>query len=314
MCNTAATNGQNHTQIAAGDTIEFEWNPFDRTHHGPVLTYLANCNGPCETVDKNTLEFFKIDEAGLLGPLVPTGPGLQAFGYWAADKLDDADNTWNSTIPATIAPGNYVIRHERIALHNATGLDGAQNYPNCINLEITGSGTENPKGVLATALYDAHDPGIEIAIYGPIDNYIIPGPPLYTPGSAPATSSAAAFVEGDSTSAPSVPTTTSQPPVINMSSPTISAPTTTDQPTDTPTVSPLGSQPSTTPMSVPTTLVTQTVAASDSGTLSSPQTSADGPAATVGPSHSHSHHHKSSSTVVVPVTIVIEESGCGSSA
>lgn len=34
-------------------------------------------------------------------------------------------------IPSDIAPGNYVIRHEIIALHSAGQENGAQSYPQC---------------------------------------------------------------------------------------------------------------------------------------------------------------------------------------
>lgn len=44
-------------------------------------------------------------------------------------------------------------------------MDGAQLYPFCINLEITGSGTDVPAGTLGTALYTDTDPGILINIY-----------------------------------------------------------------------------------------------------------------------------------------------------
>jgi hypothetical protein len=37
-----------------------------RSVAGPVITYLASCNGDCTTVDKTTLEFFKIEEEGLI--------------------------------------------------------------------------------------------------------------------------------------------------------------------------------------------------------------------------------------------------------
>lgn len=34
-------------------------------------------------------------------------------------------------IPSDIAPGNYIIRHEIIALHSAGQENGAQSYPQC---------------------------------------------------------------------------------------------------------------------------------------------------------------------------------------
>ena len=86
------------------------------------------------------------------------------------------------TIPSSIAAGNYVLRHEIIALHSAVTINGAQNYPHCINLKVTGSGTDKlSSGTLGTALYKPGQPGIEIDIYKPLQ-YQIPGPPLYKGG------------------------------------------------------------------------------------------------------------------------------------
>jgi hypothetical protein len=137
------------------------------------LDYLANCNGDCKTVDKSTLEFFKIDGVGLIDDT--TIPGT-----WASDTLIANNNSWTVTIPSDIAPGNYVLRHEIIALHSAGTVDGAQNYPQCVNLEVTGSGTATPSGVLGTALYVETDPGIEINIYTSLSTYVVPGPTLYS--------------------------------------------------------------------------------------------------------------------------------------
>lgn len=125
--------------------------------------------------------FNKIDAVGLLGE--STGPG--AAGFWGSDKLREANNTWTVKIPPTIAKGNYVLRHEIIALHEArAGGGGAQNYPHCINLEVTGSGTDSlDSGTLGTKLYQRGDNGIEIDIYKPI-KYQMPGPPLYKGGSS----------------------------------------------------------------------------------------------------------------------------------
>lgn len=78
-----------------------------------------------------------------------------------------------------------MLRHEIIALHSAGQENGAQNYPQCINLEITGSGSshpcnegaECPKG---TALYKSTAPGIMISIYSAISDYQIPGPQIWS--------------------------------------------------------------------------------------------------------------------------------------
>jgi len=173
ICHLDGKPASAYATVKAGSNVTLKWTPWIDNHHGPVLDYLANCNGPCETADKTKLEFFKIDEGGLIHDAV-------APGNWSADALRENNSTWDVTIPADIAPGNYTLRHEIIALHLAFVSNGSQHYPQCINLKITGSGTETPKGTLATTFYKETDPGILIDIYQTISKYIIPGPPLYT--------------------------------------------------------------------------------------------------------------------------------------
>lgn len=183
--------------MAAGSTVELQWTPWPESHKGPVIDYLASCNGECETVDKTALKFFKIDEEGLID-------GSSSPGNWASDKLIANNNTWVSTIPSDIAPGNYVLRHEIIALHSAYDANGAQNYPQCINLIVTGSGTASPAGVAGTELYTSTDAGILIDIYKTLDSYVIPGPALYSSGATPSSvESSAATAAPSSTAAQS---------------------------------------------------------------------------------------------------------------
>lgn len=63
------------------------------------------------------------------------------------------NNTYSITVPSTLASGNYVFRHEIIAMHGAGSEGGAQNYPFCMNIAITGGGSDSPSGTLGTALY-----------------------------------------------------------------------------------------------------------------------------------------------------------------
>lgn len=128
------------------------------------------------------LSFFKIDEAGL---------NDGAAQDWASDDLIANGNAWTVTIPEDIAPGQYVLRHEIIALHSAQDANGAQNYPQCINIEVTGSGSAEPAGVAATELYTPEDPGISLSIYNGLDSYEIPGPAVYSGGASSGSSSGA---------------------------------------------------------------------------------------------------------------------------
>jgi len=49
ICHLQATPAQIEAPINAGQTVELQWTPWPTSHHGPVIDYLANCNGPCET-------------------------------------------------------------------------------------------------------------------------------------------------------------------------------------------------------------------------------------------------------------------------
>jgi len=111
------------------------------------------------------------------------------------------NNTWSVKVPSSIKAGNYVLRHETIALHQAQGVGGAQLYPQCANLIITGGGSDTSDGVLGTELYKWNDPGILFNIYQTFTStaaYTVPGPALY---SGAVTGSAAPMA-----TAPTVPT------------------------------------------------------------------------------------------------------------
>ncbi|KAL2368029.1 murein transglycosylase [Blastomyces gilchristii SLH14081] len=215
ICHRDAQPGAATAEVSAGSTIELQWTEWPESHHGPVLDYLANCNGDCSKVDKTSLEFFKIQEAGLVD-------GSKTPGKWASDDLIANNNTWRLTIPSTIAPGNYVLRHEIIALHSAHEDNGAQNYPQCFNLKITGSGTANPQGKRATTLYKSTDPGIKINIYNPLNGYEIPGPALFNGGESgndqgPGPSEPSAPVPSPSASPTATADVTPITPIVTLS-------------------------------------------------------------------------------------------------
>ena len=116
-----------------------------------------------------------------------------AHGPRPANVLIENNSTWLAQIPAILASGNYVLRHEIIALHSAGNVNGAQSYPKCFNLAVTGSGSVQPSGVPGTALYRSTDAGVLYDLYGTTQSYVVPGPTQYTgfPNSVVQTSSVA---------------------------------------------------------------------------------------------------------------------------
>jgi lytic cellulose monooxygenase (C1-hydroxylating) len=85
------------------------------------------------------------------------------------------------TIPRNLKAGNYVIRHEIIALHGASSDNGAQAYPQCLTLQVGGSGTVAPSsGTVGSALYNRADAGIRFNLWTTYTSYPYPGPALWT--------------------------------------------------------------------------------------------------------------------------------------
>ena len=73
---------------------------------------------------------------------------------------------YNYTIPSCLSPGYYLVRHEIIALHSAWGENGAQFYPNCHQLEVSGKGTIIPTDLVSfPGAYQPDDPGIFINVW-----------------------------------------------------------------------------------------------------------------------------------------------------
>ncbi|KAF2466862.1 uncharacterized protein BDR25DRAFT_395439 [Lindgomyces ingoldianus] len=194
ICHKNAKPANTSATVAAGGKVEFQWSDWPESHIGPVITYVANCGGDCGSVDKTTLKWVKIDESGYDA----------ANKQWAALAMISNNNTWSTTVPSSLAAGKYVFRHEIIALHGAGSENGAQNYPQCMNIEITGSGTESPEGVVATELYSSTDPGILFNPYTTITSYTIPGPALFGSGSTGNTPAPSSSVTPASSAAPTV--------------------------------------------------------------------------------------------------------------
>lgn len=87
---------------------------------------------------------------------------------WAATPLMKAPNTgYTYTIPSCLKSGYYLVRHEIIALHSAYSYPGAQFYPGCHQLQVTGSGSTVPSANLVAfpGAYKATDPGVTYDMY-----------------------------------------------------------------------------------------------------------------------------------------------------
>ncbi|KAG7095291.1 hypothetical protein E1B28_006060 [Marasmius oreades] len=159
-----------------GDKMTFDWRDGDGNKHwphdmGPMLTYMAPCgNRPCNEFDPMDAKWFKIQETGMLPDRT-----------WKQADLKHGD-TIHAVIPNNLASGNYLVRSEIIALHNANEKHGAEFYVDCVQIRVGGNKSGKPADkdvVKFPGAYSDEDPGIWVPkIYDGLQpsDYVIPGP------------------------------------------------------------------------------------------------------------------------------------------
>lgn len=136
-----------------------------------MITYMASCGDQdCNSIsDPASLKWFKIDQVGRKP---------NSADWVQADLMKGAVAT--VSVPSDLAPGNYMVRHEIIALHLAIAIDKAEFYPGCVALKVGGSQTGTPKSsdlVSFPGAYKDSDPGIfDPDVFNSQVQYIFPGP------------------------------------------------------------------------------------------------------------------------------------------
>ncbi|TVY19326.1 putative endo-beta-1,4-glucanase D [Lachnellula arida] len=137
-------------------------------HHGPVLIHMSKVANAASDIGSGS--WFKVAEEGY-------NPTTK---IWRTDSLNTNCEKKSFMVPADLAPGNYLVRAEAIALHTASTTGGAQFYMTCFQINLTGSGTAAPAGVTFPGACNASDPGILINIYNNLQSYTIPRPAIFT--------------------------------------------------------------------------------------------------------------------------------------
>ena len=84
------------------------------------------------------------------------------------------------TLPTQVEPGDYLVRHEIIALQLAVSAGGAEFYPSCTQIRVGGSQSGTPNQTVSfPGAYSDTDPGIlDPNVYTPGSPYVFPGPPV----------------------------------------------------------------------------------------------------------------------------------------
>jgi hypothetical protein len=156
--------------VAPGSRMEFDWRTADGgiwPHNiGPMMTYMAACNGPCNKFNAANAQWFKIDQVG-----------KRNDGTWFQNDLKNGKMV-GVTLPSNIAPGEYLVQHTVLALHIASNARGAEFYPGCVQVKVGGSGTGKPSAnelVKIPGAYKDNDKGILINAFTNAP-YPFPGP------------------------------------------------------------------------------------------------------------------------------------------
>ncbi|KAH0143677.1 carbohydrate-binding module family 1 protein, partial [Aureobasidium melanogenum] len=207
LCGASSGTSSKLITIPAGASVAGGWahllggpqgsgdsdNPIASSHKGPTQVYLAKVDDAV-SASATGLKWFKI-----------ASDAVTSSGVWGVDDMikntDSNGFGWQKfTMPSCVAPGQYLMRVELLALHSATAEGGAQFYQSCAQIKVTGSGSFAPSTSNEMSLpggYSATDPGILANIYDSsiYTSYKAPGPAVISCGAgnaAPATSAAAA--------------------------------------------------------------------------------------------------------------------------
>ncbi|KAK8096286.1 fungal cellulose binding domain containing protein [Apiospora kogelbergensis] len=161
----APEQGTQTMRVAAGSEVGFTVDPV-MSHPGTLQFYMT------QVPAGQTAASF--DGSGAWFKIFSQGPTISGGKYtWPTHGSPNA----TVQIPQCLAPGDYLLRVEHIALHFASSVGGAQFYIACGQLTVTGSGTKTFSGVSIPSLYGETDPGILIDIFPSVPtSYTAPGP------------------------------------------------------------------------------------------------------------------------------------------
>ncbi|KAI0275208.1 glycosyl hydrolase family 61-domain-containing protein [Gloeopeniophorella convolvens] len=140
-------------EVHAGSNVIFDWGDWSSVHPGPLMTYIASCGSDgCANFKGDTGNVWvKIDQDSY-------NPNREDDLIWGESFLHLTPSQYQVTIPAGLANGQYLLRHELLGLHVAETYMGAQFYPNCVQIQVTdGGSTSLPEGIALPGAYDPND-------------------------------------------------------------------------------------------------------------------------------------------------------------
>ncbi|KZV95908.1 hypothetical protein EXIGLDRAFT_734391 [Exidia glandulosa HHB12029] len=170
--------------------------------HGPWQVYMYKCPDnvtadKCEPPAGGDKAWFKIAALGFK-------TNRNEDGWYHEEFFNNRDVS--ATIPKGIQDGDYLLRLEIMALHIAGDTGGAEFYPSCTQVRVSGGTSKRSAEAAGAELaafpgaYDPEHPGVHVNVFDSNmnkDTYPMPGPALFA---------------GDTeTSAPEPPSTSTDP-------------------------------------------------------------------------------------------------------
>ncbi|KAK0469255.1 glycoside hydrolase family 61 protein [Desarmillaria tabescens] len=218
---------------------------------GPIADYIASCNGDCSSFDASTAGWSLLDKMGIdysqtisdgLRTTMTNKPEkyypTSGSGLWAMAKLVQQGSWWETTIPAELEAGQYIVRNEMTAVHNplSSGGDrpGPQMYIACVQVNVKDGGSQTlPAGTQAGSLYSPSGDFANFNVYAG-DEWKDPFPDVLSfasssssfssgSSSSSSSSSSSATSEASSSEAPAQTATSSSDATNNAPSTTLTS-------------------------------------------------------------------------------------------
>ncbi|CAE6522689.1 unnamed protein product [Rhizoctonia solani] len=201
--------------ITAGSDLTLSWvaHPNQIWPHemGPLITYMAKVPSgqTADKFDASKADFFKVHQEGQEGK------------KWYLERFMKLGTTMSVPIPKELEDGDYIMRHEIIALHLADKKGGAEFYTSCFQLKVTGGSGTAKTSASETArfpgAYTASDPGIYVPkVFDTGFKYKFPGPAIATfantgNSTEPETTASESSAPTATSSKPAAPSSTGEP-------------------------------------------------------------------------------------------------------
>lgn len=186
--------------VPAGATLTFNFREWPNGSQGGAID--KSHRGPCSVWYKRVDDMFSDPAAG---------DGWTKFwhegydedaGRWCTEKLIDNMGLLSVELPSGLPAGDYLVRTELLALHQAASMDDPQYYVSCAQLHLS-DGPDDTSVLSSHAVsipghVDGSEPGNKFDIYKKPYQlpYEIPGPEPYSPTGRPSGSPSTAAFEG----------------------------------------------------------------------------------------------------------------------